>query len=372
MKRWMILPLLVAACGDPSQTKEPVPVPAPPDGKTDAGWRAAHEGNLAASHPDGSVFTSDLEFHGWTFDVYEPGEVRLDITRTGTRRGLDTTLFVFGPLDGTRFGTEAAAFDDDGGWGRLSRIQASLQGGRYLAVVGTADGRGRGQYQIELTCQGATCDPAQPDPGCPPRMHEWIADCVRDVRPDVDGDATAWFVCADQLFFDDFSRDDLCGLDLYQPRPAWCDGEFDARRDECADDWEELIVAPAMTIAPRDPGELLEKVERLGEQVCACSQTVRVWRYEAALEPIGRQAVVAVLRAEQEQARGWRILPSGDPDQLAAELDALPVPDFAGGAMARADSDVFHVGRAHRRREALWVLAFPETGFLVSLRTRTP
>ncbi|MCA9613613.1 MAG: proprotein convertase P-domain-containing protein [Myxococcales bacterium] len=181
-----IFPLFLLAAALGCASEEGLLVQPPfEDGKADVNDRVIDRGPLGYDAPVAGEFTEDLEFHGYHLQARAGAVVTLDVTRTGSSRNLDSSLFVYGPRraeDG--FGSEAIAFDDDAGWGRLSRIRSftfDLEG-EYLVVIGTANARGRGRYRLEARCESGDCLPAEPPPAglCPAAFVEAIEACVAD------------------------------------------------------------------------------------------------------------------------------------------------------------------------------------------------
>jgi hypothetical protein len=177
---------LSACVGD---AKEGLPVSPPfEDGKADVGDRETDQGPLGYGEAAGVTreITEDLEFHGYTLGARPGAVVTLDVTQRGSSRGIDTTLFVYGPFgEASGYGTTALATDDDTGWGRLSRLRALRldAGGTYLVVVGTHDARGRGRYRIEARCESGDCTPIAPPPPsgvCHGAIAAAITRCIDD------------------------------------------------------------------------------------------------------------------------------------------------------------------------------------------------
>ncbi len=197
--RVLVLGLLglagVWGCGDPEGAEEASKgaLLAPPvgAGKADVGARVTDQGALAYGEAVAGEFTGDLEFHGYTLRAKAGAVVTLEVTQKGSSRNLDTSLFVYGPRNGAAgFGETARAFDDDAGWGRLSRISSLRldEAGEYLIVVGTADGRGRGRYRLEARCESGECLPPEPvtpaEGACPEAFAARIEGCVADWEAD--------------------------------------------------------------------------------------------------------------------------------------------------------------------------------------------
>lgn len=178
------------------------PLVQPPlvDGKADVGDRVVDRGPLGygTENAVSGEFTEDLEFHGYFLQSRAGAVVTLDVTRTGSSRNLDSALFVYGPrTEEAGFGTDAITFDDDAGWGRLSRIRSFLfeAQGEYLVVIGTANARGRGRYRLEARCESGDCLPPPPPPppvegDCPPAFVETIESCVADWEADGEFEGT--------------------------------------------------------------------------------------------------------------------------------------------------------------------------------------
>lgn len=186
--------LALGVLGACAQETREGPLVEPPfgDGKADVGDRVVDRGPLAYGTEHGATaeIVEDLEFHGYTLAARPGAVVTLDVTQRGSSRGIDTTLFVYGPrVEEGGYGTAAIAHDDDAGWGRLSRLTALelTEGGTYLVVVGTHDARGRGRYRLEARCESGECTPIAPPPpppspsgACHPALAAAITGCIDD------------------------------------------------------------------------------------------------------------------------------------------------------------------------------------------------
>lgn len=196
-----IVPLVgVGACADDTSTKDPGAAhPAPyATGKADAADLVELQGTLGYGDEAAmaGVFDRDLVYFGYEIEAREGAVVTLEVSQKGSTRKLDTTMYLFGPFDeegDQGFGDEAFAFDDDSGWGLLSRLK-KLElpaAGRYLMVVGTYDGRGRGKFRVRALCHSGECAPEapapDPEPGaCHQDIFNAIAACMRDAMMDLD------------------------------------------------------------------------------------------------------------------------------------------------------------------------------------------
>ena len=173
----VLVVLVAAACSDRG---EPL-FPDLGDGKADVVDRVPVLGELEWGVPVDGEMTEDLEFHGYTLDARAGAVVTVEVTQAGSSRSMDSALFVYGPRrNNGGYGTEAIAFDDDSGWGRLSRLRdlELEEGGSYLVVVGTHDGRGRGRYRLKASCPAGECGP---DAGtCEASTADAVLVCVAD------------------------------------------------------------------------------------------------------------------------------------------------------------------------------------------------
>jgi hypothetical protein len=193
---WVLLLALVGVgCGaqEEAATKGAAASAPQLSGKSDVTDGVRQRGALGLE-AEGAVsdrLSEDLEYHGYTLALRAGAEVSVEVTQRGSSRGLDTTLYLFGPQDAQGgYGAQAAAFDDDGGYGALSRLRASLPvGGRYLVVVGSYNGRGRGTYRVEARCENGACAPLPlAEASCHPALSEAITRCVQDQQEDADYD----------------------------------------------------------------------------------------------------------------------------------------------------------------------------------------
>lgn len=174
---WSALVLFLAGCSDRG---DPL-FPDLADGKADVADRVPVLGALEWGVPVDGEMTEDLEFHGYTLEARAGAVVTVEVTQAGSSRSMDSALFVYGPRGANGgYGSEAIAFDDDSGWGRLSRLRdLELEaGGSYLVVVGTHDGRGRGRYRLKASCPSGECAPDAST--CEAATADAVLACVAD------------------------------------------------------------------------------------------------------------------------------------------------------------------------------------------------
>jgi len=134
------------------------------------GWTIFND-QLSFSQPVSSMFSNDFEAHGWTFISNANSTITLEISHSGTSTKLNTTLFLYGPADSDdQFDPNSIAWDDDSGWGKNAKIENIFleKKGKYLALVATKDGKGRGNYRLELQCVSDVPSSCGPDliPSC--------------------------------------------------------------------------------------------------------------------------------------------------------------------------------------------------------------
>jgi uracil-DNA glycosylase len=148
---------LLCACGSQSPESD-APLLEPAFGKADGTGQVDAVVALGFDAPEASEFVSDGAFDGYAFQARPGSTIRLEVTQRGSSRGLDTSLFLFAQDDTDAW--EEVGRDDESGWGQLSRLdkfQLPVWSSRFRAVVGTADGKGRGRYRLLLTCQAGEC-----------------------------------------------------------------------------------------------------------------------------------------------------------------------------------------------------------------------
>ena len=177
---------LITACGESSTSPEKGALPSTPfvgqDAKGDVSDHVTRRGALVFGQAAASEFVQDKQLDGHTITLSAGAKIDVEVTQRGSSRGLDTTLWVFGPRGALGYGSKAIAFDDDDGWGQLSRIR-SLEveaQGEYLIIVGTYGNQGRGRYQLLAACLSEECAPL-PVSGpvaCHPEIAGAVLACV--------------------------------------------------------------------------------------------------------------------------------------------------------------------------------------------------
>jgi hypothetical protein len=192
----VFLPVLAAltasACADAAPDKQ-ASSPALPDGKADAAWLSpAAPLGLGTEGAVSGRFSRDDVFFGHDLTVRPGAQIDLEVTRTGSARALDTVMYVFGPVgDDDGWQSLPVGDDDDGGYGRLSKLSGLTlrEGGVYRVVVTTWDGSGRGAYRLEARCLSGECGPITDEGGaCHPAIEAAIKACAEDAAADADFD----------------------------------------------------------------------------------------------------------------------------------------------------------------------------------------
>jgi len=179
------------------------------------------------------TFAGTSEFFGHAITVSGKATIDIEVTHKGTSSRLDTFLTVVGPLDAegawprTKLGS-----DDDSGYGLHSKL-TSLKlpaAGRYLAIVTTWNGTGRGKYRLEAACRGDGCvAPAVEPEGCRPEIATAIRTCHADRI--ADGEMDMSLIGSDDIIRECADPeivapawDALCGA---ATRPAFCGSDLD-------------------------------------------------------------------------------------------------------------------------------------------------
>ncbi|MFN3200200.1 MAG: hypothetical protein ACE366_17510 [Bradymonadia bacterium] len=176
----------LVGCGEDAQTKGEGVEPTI-QGKTDFQSRLNKGENIAFGGDMANEFKEDFEFIAHEFYAAKGDKLTLEVTQRGTRRGLDTQLFVYGPKKASGEYGDRIASDDDAGYGALSKVSLeAADAGIYMVVVGTHDGAGRGNFNLNLRCDSGTCGQVELEPICPEPVKDVIADCVQEYIYDSD------------------------------------------------------------------------------------------------------------------------------------------------------------------------------------------
>ena len=262
-------------------------------GKADVADRVAIKGRLVFGE-EGAIaasFTKDFEFHGYTLEVFESSTLTLEVTQKGSSRGLDTTMFVYGPEKAGSFGEAFAHKDDDEGFGALSRLKGlKLDAGSYLVIIGTATATGRGNYRLMASCLDGACEAPAEDvdlDSCPGEIEELLRECIRELSEDLgllpEG---AWGVCLDDLdVLDTFEG--LCFEDALNKAPAWCaageEAFSEALLPNCVDlIGEDFNVSSEVTLTRKTISDELDEEVLAGMEVCEdfCEMEVSAFTFE--------------------------------------------------------------------------------------------
>ena len=320
VKRITIVSLLLAAgCGADSQNKE---IPEPVFGAADSLQSVERQGPIELGTAVEQTFDEDLQFFGYEFLGSADGIVDVQITQRGSSRSLDTTMFVYGQ---TTRNWERVAFDDDDGWGKLSRIKdlSLASHSRYLVVVGTADGIGRGNFRLDVSCTNDRCNEFDPRllETCDGAVEGWLTECVdghdfgfdphpSDVIDVVDG-------CADesQMLFDD-----VCG----SSSDAWCFAGHDQFASTmlpvCVNDVRESFHIPETLdlrfVTLQNEASLDDYVSTVNSDCEACEVGYGVYSYDMPSAP-PLDTIAETIRFRQEQPFEWRLIGAATTDRGA-------------------------------------------------------
>lgn len=223
-QRFFAFAMLLAACSashEEGTSNDDKSNTSPPDlsgGKADSLHGVLMGGPLDFG-TDGAVsgeFSADDQYFGFPFLLPAAGSITVATTQRGTSARLDNTLFLYRVADTSAY--EYLGWDDDSGYGKQASIEElTLEPGRYLAVTGTASGRGRGQFRIELTCAQGEC--TNPFSSCIDEAFEVYAACVTEKQSAGDALTAAIVDCVDNGTNDVMER--LCNS---ASKPAWCYG----------------------------------------------------------------------------------------------------------------------------------------------------
>ncbi|HTE53502.1 MAG TPA: proprotein convertase P-domain-containing protein [Kofleriaceae bacterium] len=313
----LILALLPLAVGCAGEADKDAPVEPPiTDGKTDVADRTDMRGELALGGEVRAELVEDLEFHGYTLDVRAGAVVTLDVTRSGSSRSLDTSLFVYGPMAaGGGFGGEALAWDDDSGWGDLSRLRDLdlADAGRYLVVVGSSDGRGRGRYRLTAACESGECQPLEAAGVCNPVIADDIRACVEGLLADPDQDPPPTELAAIELCADAEPVADAYDAVCAAPSPP----------DFCGGTYEEFVLSHL-------PGCIVELQGEVLDRTCVFGSTFHELRESPVLHQLRQRKITS--------PDGLSAL-DGDQVILAVQASANTDVDTVEEALERVDQN---------------------------------
>lgn len=210
-----LLPLLallpLAACDPASSEPSDEGVVEPSlDGKNDQFSGVENGGTLSFGDEVNGTFDEDFQFFEYTFRARENAELDIEITRTGSSQGLDTTLFLYRNAAGeapTRIG-----FDDDSGYGGLSRLSdfRLYAEGEYTIVVGTKSATGRGNFRLSLGCGSESCEPVAEPAACHPHFQDALEECMQEFAADSGYEDHAYNLVEDCESWVDDSTEALC------------------------------------------------------------------------------------------------------------------------------------------------------------------
>lgn len=223
--------LLLFACSpsDEGTTSDTPIEPTFEQGKNDRLGGIREVATLGIGQEFAGEFTEDLQFFGHVFYAGKTGsKVDLEVTQKGSSRGLDTTLFLYGekePGDWQRLMT-----DDNDGWGDLSKLGGVEFLGnfsRYMAVVGTSDGLGRGSYNFAVSCVSGDCALDMPSmASCPDTAINWIQECIDDSVIHGDGEVhESTLYCTEPDIAADYYDWD-CNVGAFATPEAYCSQGF--------------------------------------------------------------------------------------------------------------------------------------------------
>ncbi len=257
MKTRLLLPIVallpLAACDQPESGADPGVIEPSLDGKSDEFSGVEDGGPLRFGEVVDGTFDEDFQFFEYTFRAREDAQLDIEITQAGSSRDLDTTLFLYRNDPGSA--PSRIAFDDDDGWGALSRIRdfRLYSEGAYTIVVGTKGATGRGNFRLSLGCAEGECEP---DPGeaaeCHPIFQEALQECFVEVGGyDNDFELPAHELVGECEGWASDATESICPTD---DEPL-CEDSTDAFA-ACTAAWEAEYVRPATGLSEDNDGGL--------------------------------------------------------------------------------------------------------------------
>jgi len=296
-------------------------------------------GELAFGESRAGAFERDFQFDGYTFRARAGAQIVVQITHAGSSASLDTTLFLYGPLQDGASAPQRVGIDNDSGWGKLSKIATTLEdGGVYVAVVGTGSAVGRGRYTIALECAAGECAPDGMLPSeCPEEVLGYVSDCITDLNVDYEFSmpkSALMRECISETRLTDAYNEYLCSGTT---RPEWCElgasGFVDEVVPGCGDTLSTLYPdVAALGLATTDVGvseAITTLVAQANAEHCAsggdggCQITVQALRYTwTGSTPPALLGILADVRESLDPGPGPYDLAAG-PGDFSGRLSIL-------------------------------------------------
>lgn len=204
-----LLPLVACDASEPAQQDDGVVEPNL-DGKNDEFSGVENGGTISFGDAVTGTFDEDFQFFEYTFRAREDAELDIEITRTGSSRSLDTTLFLYRNEAGAA--PSRIGFDDDSGYGALSRISdyRLYSEGEYTIVIGTKGASGRGNFRLTLGCDSGECGPVAEPAACHPHFQSALEECMQEFAADSGYEDHAYNLVDDCEGWVDDSTEALC------------------------------------------------------------------------------------------------------------------------------------------------------------------
>jgi hypothetical protein len=130
-----------------------------PEGKSDSFRTPTEQGVLTPGVPSRVRFTEDETFHAWTFTL--TGEASISLRTQQLADNLDTVMYLYRRDEGATSWGRYVAKNDDHQKNLWSQIDEDVTGpGEYRVLVKPFKSAMRGDFTMEMTCQGEGCAPA--------------------------------------------------------------------------------------------------------------------------------------------------------------------------------------------------------------------
>ncbi len=322
MNTRLLLPILallpLAACDQPESGGDSGLVEPSLDGKSDEFSGVEDGGTLRFGETIDGTFDEDFQFFEYTFRAREDALLDIEVTRSGSSQGLDTTLFLYRNEPGAA--PSRIAVDDDEGWGSLSRIRdfRLFSEGEYTIVVGTKNGSGRGNFRLSLGCADGDCEP-QTVAECNPFLQEALEECFAEIGGvELDFEVPAHALVGECRDWVNASTESICPT---QDEPLCVDSAPALAACEAA--WEAQYVRPIVSLTEDNDGGLDALVESVwsspncdGGEDAGCRFEGVLYRYEG--DAPGAPELLAFARETSEIGPGAYL------DQtLEADVSAL-------------------------------------------------
>lgn len=284
------------------------------DADADETGRTVQRGVLAFDAPKTDAIDRAFERHAYLVEV--EGEAVITVQAEATSGDLGPALTIHAPLL-AGFNPEALAIAEAGDAGGSAVIDEIVlpEAGVYLVVVGSDDGQGRGEYQVEARCDAGACAVAPALLDCLPPVADRIFACADQVMDAVDTNPEDGVITPVDALHSCTRPDELASVHAElcdgSATPA-CDLPFDvfaeAQGIACFQALQKDFEAPLDLTEISMPDALAAALAQAVEQRCpeaSCTVELQAWAYGDQYPSLKEATLVTAALANPEAAGSY-------------------------------------------------------------------